>query len=400
MTLDTLLSIVQAPFCALGLFFGTYILVLTVAALSYRRSPAAGAPSRRRFAIVIPAHNEEKVIGRTLMSTAQLVYPRELLDVVVVADNCTDATADIARAHGALVYERSDEHHRGKGYALNWIAPLLLEHSPPYDAHVILDADSAISPNFLEEMNGSLEQGHTVIQSADLVAENRDSWRVQLVSIAFILQNFFRPLGKSSLGLFIALKGNGMCFRSDLLRTVRWDVSSLCEDLDLAVDLLRGGVLVHFNPEAVVHAIMPDAARGATTQRMRWEGGKFASMRSSVPSLLSESFRRRSLRLFEAAVDISFPPLVLFLLIALAFVCLNALVLWLGWLTSYFFLTAWILVITSILLHCAAGLIRARVSPVKLLALLHVPGFMLWKISVYVRILRKKGPKDWVRTAR
>jgi 1,2-diacylglycerol 3-beta-glucosyltransferase len=398
--MDLLFELVQLPFLALGVFLAAYIVILTAAALMPAKKHQVTTPTQKKFAIIIPSHNEEGVIEQTLFSTQNLQYPSDLFDVIVVADNCTDGTAKIAMANGAIVFERFDEKNKGKSAALNWVTPKILDRLPRYDACVFIDADTVVSPNFLLEMNISLHHGHQIIQGGDLVLENSSAWRVQLALIAIALQNYVRPLGKVRLGLSTTLKGNGMCFASELLRTLQWDEQSLTEDLDMALELIRHGHQIYFNPRAVVRAIMPASSSGATTQRLRWEGGRFNSVKTKVPELLREAWKKKNLQILDAAIDTGFPPLVLFTLISLGFVVFNGLLLWWKWVSTDIFLWGWLLIILSLVAHCIAGIFLARVHPRNLLAFLYIPRFFIWKIGVYIKMVGRKGATEWVRTAR
>jgi 1,2-diacylglycerol 3-beta-glucosyltransferase len=398
--LEVFINIVQLPFLIITSLLALYLLIITLAPFLIWKSKKVVPSSKKKFAIIIPAHNEEKVIEGTLRSAKQIAYPNDLFDVVVVADNCTDQTAKIALANGAIVFERFDATKRGKGYALNWIIPQVLNRLPKYDACVFVDADSIIRPNFLDEMNASLHEGKRIIQSSDLVLDNSNSWRVQLMLIAFALQNYVRPLGKSRLGFSTPLKGNGMCFSSDVLRTMKWDEGSLGEDLDMGLELIRQGERIHFNPDAVVYAIMPTHASSAATQRVRWEGGRFASMKNRVPAVMRDAWRRKSLYILEAAIDAAYPPLAIMLIGSSMFLFLNWLLLRFELIASLLPLWAWATVIGMLVLHCVLGMILAKVHPRNLLAFLYVPRFLIWKIGVYVSMALGRAGKGWVRTER
>ncbi len=399
--IELVISIIQLPFLIVGFFFATYLLFITIAPIviwKAKREPSK--EKKKKFAIIIPAHNEEKVIDGTLRSAKQVSYPSDLFDVIVVADNCTDRTAKIALANGAIVFERFDTARRGKGYALNWIIPQVLERLPKYEACVFVDADSIIKPDFLDEMNISLQKGHRIIQGSDLVLDNSTAWRVQLMLIAFALQNYVRPLGKSRLGFSTPLKGNGMCFAAEVLRTMKWDETSLGEDLDMGMELIAVGEKIHFNPDAVVYASMPTHADSAATQRTRWEGGRFASMRTKVPAILRQAWKKKSLYIFEAALDAAFPPLAILLLGSAVFVFVNVLFVKFGLFGTNALVLAWLFIIAMIIIHCILGMIIARVHPRNLLAFLYVPRFLIWKLGVYGTMLSGKAGKNWVRTER
>src|SRR5262249_2700768 len=151
-------------------------------------------------------------IGRLLASLTKLDYPTRLVDVCVVADNCTDTTASIARASGARVYERDDESERAKGFALRWLIQQLQAERRAYDAFVVIDADSVVAPNLLRAMDARLERGARVIQAYYSVLNAQDSAVAALRYAALAAVHYLRPLGRSALGLSTGLKGNGMCF--------------------------------------------------------------------------------------------------------------------------------------------------------------------------------------------
>jgi cellulose synthase/poly-beta-1,6-N-acetylglucosamine synthase-like glycosyltransferase len=398
--METLLTVIQLPFVILAAILSLYLVVLTVAAVTASNRAHPAFPDKRRFAFIIPAHNEEKVLEHTLRSIQSVNYPPDLYDVIVIADNCSDKTAEIALRNGAVVFERIDDKIKGKGAALNWIFTQIHDRLPRYDGLVFVDGDSIVSENFLEEMNTSLHEGQLVIQASDLVLDNSTSWRVQLALIALALVNHVRPLGKSRLGLTTTLKGNGMCFAGEVISQISWDERSLTEDLDMGLELARRGIIVQFNPRAAVHSIMPTTSAGALTQRMRWEGGKFHSMLTTTPGLLKAAWKQRNITLLDAALETVLPPLVLFLLIALLCAMLNGILTWgLGLNTEVLF-WGWIGVIGCLLFHCFAGALVARIHPKHLIALLYVPWFMAWKVWVYLKMLGQRGPKEWIRTAR
>jgi cellulose synthase/poly-beta-1,6-N-acetylglucosamine synthase-like glycosyltransferase len=398
--IDLVSIAVQIPLLGIALLFSAYLVVLTVASFVGSRKHNVAVPPKRRFAIIIPAHNEERGIAHTLQSIGMVSYPNELYDTIVVADNCTDRTAALALDEGAIVLERFDPERRGKGYALNWVIPQVLERMPGYDAFVFIDADSIMSPNFLDEMNRALQNGHRVIQSSDLVVDNPTSWRAQLTLVAFALYNYVRPLGKAQLGASTPLKGNGMCFAADVIPAVRWDNNALVEDLDLGLELVRRNIPIYFASRAKVYAVMPTTAEGATTQRMRWEGGRFNTIKTKVPSLLREAWRKRSLLLFEAALDATCPPIATFLMISLVFAGLNGLLVAEGWVTNSIMLIGWAAVVLGLALHAILGMMVARVHPRNLLALIYLPNFIVWKMGVYLKMAAGRQARHWVRTAR
>ena len=207
-----LVVLVLTVLVAAQLALVAYLVLLTFAAALTRVASVPNAVEFRRFAILVPAHNEEGMIARLLDSVTRLKYTPELFDVCVVADNCHDRTADIARLAGVMVFERFDAVDRAKGYALRWLLEQLQGAGHAYDAYVILDADSVIAPNFLMAMNARLEGGATAVQAYYSVLNSRDSTMAGLRFAALAAVHYLRPLGRLRLGLSAGLKGNGMCF--------------------------------------------------------------------------------------------------------------------------------------------------------------------------------------------
>lgn len=207
---------------ALALIVG-YLLFLTCAALlAPRRTPARGQAPTHRFAVLIPAHNEERLLPSLLENLGQLEYPAELRQVHVVADNCTDRTAELARQGGATVHERFDAELRGKGYALEWLLARLQPQSNDYDAIVILDSDSIVSANFLAVMDARLARGEQAVQAYYAVRDPAGSWSASLRSVALAALHFLRPLARSVVGGSTGLKGNGMVFNTEIIKQYRW----------------------------------------------------------------------------------------------------------------------------------------------------------------------------------
>ncbi len=278
-----------------------FLLVVTVAALlPHRRSRLASAPSSR-FLIVIPAHDEEPVISKVVASCLKVDYPRSLFDVLVIADNCTDGTALLARSAGAQVVERFDEFKKSKGHAIDDLIARLEKEGKldAIDALVIVDADTVVSSRLLAAFDDQLRLGHDWIQAYYTVANPDDSWRTQLLSYAFSLFNGVMPLGKTRLGLGALLKGNGMCFSVRGLRRVPWHSHGLVEDLEYAWTLRIEGEEVVFEPDVAVYgAMLARGGQATANQRRRWEFGRREVRNKSIMPLL----RSRKLNLWSKVI--------------------------------------------------------------------------------------------------
>jgi cellulose synthase/poly-beta-1,6-N-acetylglucosamine synthase-like glycosyltransferase len=371
-----------------------YLLLLTAAALFAKRQtpPRSGEPSNR-FVIMIPAHNEERLLPQILESLDQLDYPRELYTVHVVADNCSDRTAELGRAGGAIVYERFNTELRGKGYALEWLLQQIWERNDAHDAVVILDADSVVSPNFLRVMDARLARGERVIQAYYAVREPESARSAGIRAVALTVLHYLRPQGRMVLGGSTGLKGNGMVFAADILRKHRW-TASLTEDIEYHMELIRAGERAMFAPDAVVWAEMPDSLKASQTQNERWERGRMEMIRTYVPGLISDGLRRRNFLLLDAAVEQLIPP---FSVVAgLSLIALLAALL----LRSPRAIALAMAIIIGQMIYIFAGLALARAPRTVYQALLFAPAFMIWKIWLYVRLLLGIKPGGWVRTAR
>ena len=401
---DALLAATVVCGLAVGLSL-LYCLFLLIVALLARRGPhgaSSDAPSTR-FCLLIPAHNEELVVGATLETLQRLDYPKALKQIVVIADNCDDETARIAaRSPGALVLQRENLTERGKGHALNWVLAQLLP-TETHDAYVIVDADTQVDPQFLKAMDkarrsGEDSRGYFAAQGRYDVLNDDDGWRAALMAGALALAHGVRPLARERLGLSVGLKGNGMCFSAPTLRAVAWS-NSLTEDIDFAMDLLEQlDARVRYVPEALVAAQMPVTAQAASSQRDRWERGRFEILRRRGGKLLAAGFRQFDFKKIDAALDLIVPPLaemagglalwgvLLVLLHSLGGAGLVAFAIWGG-------------AVLSLIVYILAGFAVGGAPKSAYGALLRAPVYIVWKLAL--RVIPKRRESDaWVRTER
>lgn len=398
-----------------------YLLLLLAAALlalRERRSvkadlhPTAGDELRPlRTVVVIPAHNEEWVLGATLDSLNDQDYPRDRYQVVVVADNCSDGTVAVAATYGARVLERQDVSRRGKGYALEWAFARLLAEPESADAFVIIDADTWVAPDFLTCMTAQLAakqdaRGCCALQGRYGVLNGKEGWRAALMAAAFDLHNHVKPLGWDRLGLTVGLKGNGMAFTRAVLERAPWQGHSITEDIDYGLDLLyHHGIRVRYVPHAEVRAQMPVTAAQGASQRERWERGRYRLLRQRVWPLAQAALIRRDLRLADSACALIVPPLAelagMLLLLAVMVVVgriANLLPIpnvWAG---------ALILTILGLCTYVTGGLLVSGAPISAFAALLWAPWYALWKFGLYtlslLRTSSRPGAAEWVRTER
>ena len=391
--LAILLAIAGLPPAAAG----TYLLVLALA--SFRRAqPATATGARWRLAVVVPAHNEEALIARCLASLSDQTYPRSLYRVVVVADNCSDRTAQISRALGIEVMERLDEHARGKGHALRWAMDRLLAADHPPDAIVVVDADSIAERELLAGLATALTAGAEAAQAEYLILPTEGSTRSQLVAAGFLLFHRVRLGGRAALGLPASLVGNGMLFSRRLLETLPWNAFTGVEDLEYTINLRMGGFKPSFVSSARVLGPVPHGYRAMRGQRLRWEGGRWHVVRRRLLPLLNHGLRRDP-GVLDAALDLAVPPLGLLGLAGLAGTVVVAAAAGVSW-TSSWSLVPWFLTDGAVAGFVVLGLWSARAPKAVWMALLETPRFLVWKVLAYARIIAGLDARRWERSER
>ncbi|MGE5314893.1 MAG: glycosyltransferase family 2 protein [Acidobacteriota bacterium] len=385
-----------------------YLAFLTGAALFQKRRSrnAAAEPETRclrKFLFLVPAHNEASSIRTTLRSLASVDYPRHLFERVVIADNCTDATAALAREEGARVMERTDAAQRGKGHALRWAFERLLGASSAadFDALIVIDADTIVSGNYLAMLNVAIESGAHVMQTSDLAAPSRTgSWTAEALRLSFVLHNYVRPLGRKAMGLSAGLKGNGMCFTRQAMEHVPWRAFSKAEDLEYGLQMLLAGYAPVFVPGACALAVMPEEASNAESQRARWEGGRLPVIRRYARVLLSAALLRRSWVLGDAFIDLVMPAFVTMMAGSITLALLSLLAWASGGSQSLLWWTiAWSAAMLSGILHVSGG-VKVSEDPSLARTLSTIPQYVWWKAKLYLKLARQERSGEWVRTAR
>ena len=375
---------------------GVYQLVLAVAAFRYRPPRGLGEPAKR-VAVLVPAHDEESSIARCVGSLLDQEYPRELYEVIVIADNCTDQTASAARDAGAEVLVRDAPDARGKGRALRWAMDQLLERAPGFDAFAVVDADSTAGRDFLGALVRPLEEGAGAAQAESRLLDV-GSGPAAFRAGAFRLVNRVRPAGRAVLGLGCNLQGNGMIVSADVLRQRPWDAFSATEDLEYSIGLLLSGVKARFAGGAVVESPAAPSREAAVDQQLRWEGGKLHVARTQLPKLLGAARKRREPALLEAALDLAVPPLGILAALAAAGTLICGLLAVFGVLPAWS-VAPWLLALVAIPLYVLVGFRAAHAPASAYRSLLSAPLFVLRKAATLHRF-RTFRPDSWVRTKR
>lgn len=249
-----------------------YYFILAFFGLKRKKEKKNYTPTKK-FAMIVAAHNEEVVIGRLIESMLHQDYPRELFDIFVIADNCTDNTAKEARKHGVYVYERFNKDDKGKGYALEWMFDKIFKMQKKYDAVAIFDADNLVSKNWCKEINSKMLEGYKVVQGYIDSKNPNDSWIAASYSIAFWTQNRMYQLARANVGLSNQIGGTGFAIDIDMLKELGWGATCLTEDLEFSCKLILNGEKVGWAHDAIIYDEKPLTLKQSWVQRRRWMQG-------------------------------------------------------------------------------------------------------------------------------
>lgn len=249
-----------------------YYFVLSFFGL-YRKKEQKNYGEKNTFALVVAAHNEEVVIGKLIESLKNQNYPKEKFDIFVVADNCSDNTAKIAREKGAKVYERFNKVDKGKGFALDWLFKRIFSLQKHYDVIGIFDADNLVTKDWCKEMDSKLEEGYNVVQGYIDSKNPKDTWISFAYSFAFWSQNRMYQLARRNLGLSNQLGGTGFAIKTSIIKKFGFGVTCLAEDLELTCKLILNNQKVGWCHDAVIYDEKPLTLKQSWVQRRRWMQG-------------------------------------------------------------------------------------------------------------------------------
>jgi cellulose synthase/poly-beta-1,6-N-acetylglucosamine synthase-like glycosyltransferase len=362
------------------------LLALTLASLlpAGRRGAPGGA--LRPLAVIVPAHNEEKLIGRCVRSMVE--HQPAGVTLYVVAHNCSDQTAAKAKEAGAEVLIMNDKDQRGKACALRSGFKHALAHGA--EAVAVIDADSIVADNLLLSMQTALSHRAEAVQCLYKVLPAAGKPTASMTSIGFQGFNIVRPQGRERLGLSVGIFGNGFGLRREVLEQVPYQADSVVEDLEYHIQLVTAGKRVRLLEDATVYGEMPDGGQGNETQRARWEGGRVLMMRTFPPRLLRGILRGR-LRLTDPLLDVLGLPLAIEALCLLLLIALPvSMFRWYG--------------LAGLAILCFHFVVAVKAGPdfwSGMAVLLRVPRYILWKLILTPKILlASRRNASWVRTHR
>ena len=271
------MSIKQINFIIACVFFVCYAYQFIYIPISWRRRRTAHKPPKlHRFAVLIAARNEENVIGQLLDSIhAQKNYPMDHVDIYVGADNCTDDTARVARERGAIVFERHDTVHVGKGYVLNEMLKRIKHPGRKhYDAYLVLDADNILDPNFISEIEKVYSSGYEIVTCYRNSKNYGDNWISAGYALWFLREAQYLNNARMRLGSSCAVSGTGFLFSDGVLEACGgWNFFLLTEDIQFTIDRVTSGEIIGYCPRAVFFDEQPTSFAQSWRQRMRWSRG-------------------------------------------------------------------------------------------------------------------------------
>ena len=376
-----------------------YFLLFCVYILTKQSDSSGNISSESKIIILIPAHNEEYTLQKTLNSCALLEYPEDLYDVNVIADNCDDETKNIAIKNETKVLERFNELQRGKGYALEWAFNEIINID--YDAVIIVDADCELSANALTSLDYYLKQGCQALQLNDISSNPDASPLSYILSVGNFIENEYFYYPKNLLKLAIQCRGTGMAFTKKLLHDVPWNASTITEDMEYSVSLFRNGVNVTFIKEAFVQSEFPDTDAKFVIQRTRWAQGNLGYTRSNALNLLKEGIKVRSLLLFDTGLTLYMlsKPLILSAVFVSFIVSLFSYM----YLSDSFMLLLLLFNIFSfsvIVLYFVSAILLYGLSMKRIRYLFYVPKTILSLIKVSINGIKNNDDESWNKTPR
>lgn len=397
--MSTYFDYIMIPLQLLIVFFTIYYFTLSFFGLFGKKKEVKIYDEVKTFALIVCAHNEERVIGQLVENLKLLNYKRQLYDIYVVADNCKDQTAAVAAKAGALVQERFSDSGKGKGFALEWMFHRLFAMDKKYDAVCIFDADNLVHPNFLKEMNSRLCHGEKIIQGYLDTKNPEDSWVSAMFAISFWITNHIWHLAKYNIGLSCVLGGTGMCIDTEVLKRHGWGATCLTEDEEFTMKALMEGIPTTWAHDAVIYDEKPLTFKAAWNQRVRWAQGNFDVANRYIPKMLYKGIKEHNILLLDGVIDM-FQPY--FLLISAFFIIASYIYEFVPFYTNILYdvlpMAVWQVIGIGQYLFPVAVLIKIRASWKSWAYLLTYPFFIYTWIPITAIGFLKRNQHVWSHT--
>ena len=305
------LYILQQALIWIITIFWLYQIVISLCSLVKLKDKPLLVNKKHKFMAIIPAHNEEEVIANLIDSLKKQDYPKELFDIYVIADNCTDNTAQVAKDAGAIVYERFDELHKTKGYAMQWFLKQMIEENVDYDAFCVFDSDNIVKSDFITVMNKKLCQGEEVVQGYRDIKNPTDSWVSAGYAIFYWTMNRFYHLARYNLGLSPLINGTGFMVKFDLIKPNGWQTKTLTEDIEFSLQNIASGRKLGWAIDAKVYDEQPVDFKQSWSQRSRWTVGHLQCIKYYAKDLAKGIAEHKTLMNFDGFLYILGIPMMI-----------------------------------------------------------------------------------------
>lgn len=293
------LYVIQQAIIWILTIFWLYQVMVSVCSLVKLKDKPLKIKKDHKFMAIIPAHNEESVVANLVESLKKQEYPKELIDIYVIADNCTDNTAQVAKEAGAIVYERFDSTRKTKGYALQWFLKQKIEENADYDAFFIFDADNIVDKNFTKNMNKKLCQGEDVVQGYRDIKNPTDNWITGGYALFYWMMHRLYHLSRYNLGLSALLNGTGFMVRFDVIKPEGWNTETLTEDIEFSLKRIIAGSKVGWATDAIVYDEQPASFKQSWSQRSRWTVGHMQCIKKYTKQLFDSVKEHKTLMNFD-----------------------------------------------------------------------------------------------------
>ena len=317
------LNVLQQAIGFMITIFWIYNIGISVCSFIKFKDKPLKVNKNHKFMAIIPAHNEAAVVANLINSLKAQNYPKELFDIYVIADNCTDNTAEIARNAGAIVYERFDSTKKTKGYAMQWFLKQKIEENADYDAFCVFDADNVVMPDFIKNMNKKLCQGEEVVQGYRDIKNPTDNWITAGYALFYWTMHRFYHLARYNVGLSPLLNGTGFMVKFDVVKPDGWNTQTLTEDIEFSLINMCEGRKLGWATDAIVYDEQPLGFKQSWSQRMRWSVGHIQCFKIYTKQLFKNTIKNKKMVTFDGLLYLMGMPL---LVITLSLLLLNVII--------------------------------------------------------------------------
>lgn len=292
-------------------FYWTYQLIVSLSGLLKVKEKPKLTDKMHKFMVIMPAHNEEAVIGHLVDSLNKVDYPKDLIDLFVIADNSTDNTAKVAKEAGAIVYERNQPDKKTKGFALDWFLTKKKDELDDYDAFVVFDSDNIVDSNFFNVMNEKLRQGENLVQGYRDIKNPTDTWISGGYAIFYWMMNRFYHLARFNIGLSPLVNGTAFMVRTKLVKDSGWKTHTLTEDIEFSLQNIIKGEKLGWAKDAIVYDEQPTEFGQSWKQRERWTVGHLQTLSSYSGDLVKATVKNKKLMNFDAVLYVLGIPILI-----------------------------------------------------------------------------------------